>query len=229
MTTVTERPTNEFTYAPVSPLAPITVFLGMVSILCFLHHIFVPVAFFGLVLGLVALRRISKSNGEIRGKVMTLIGILMCVGFGACGLWYQVHLYENELPPGHIRVNFPRDISAHEFIESKSGRRSIPEPVKALLGKKIFIKGWMMPSRRLQGLTTFILIKDSGDCCFGGDPAAYDHIEVTLLGGKKTDSYDSAMIYVTGILNANPDVGDQKSVYTMQATDCGLARSKFQN
>ena len=47
---------NEFHYAPVSPMAPIAAFLGVVSLLALLSYLFVPVAFFGAVLSLFAIR-----------------------------------------------------------------------------------------------------------------------------------------------------------------------------
>lgn len=227
MSTVNAPSSNEFYYAPVSPLAPICGFLGLVSILAWLHYIFIAIAFLGVILSLFAIWHIRKSNGELRGTWMAVVGLLLCAGMAAGGSWKEYNAFRTEVPPDHIRVNFPYDISRLEF-DYVGKQRKIPKSVAELLGRKIFIKGWMMPAMRSQGLRKFTLIKDSGDCCFGGSPAAFDHIEVTLLDGKMTDNYQTAMIFVTGTLAANPDVGDSESVYTMQATDCGLAKSAFQ-
>jgi hypothetical protein len=227
MSAVAERPTNEFHYAPVSPLGPITAFLGLVSTLSLLSLAGIAVGILGVILGLFAILHIRKSNGELRGIWLAVLGLTLSASFAVVGVVLQYHWFSTEVPPDHIRVNFPRDISQLEFVYENK-QRKIPPSVEDLLGRKIFIKGWMMPSMRTQGLKTFILIKDSGDCCFGGSPKAFDHIEVTLADGKTTDSYATAMIAVSGVLNANPNVPEGETVYTMQATDCRLAQSTFQ-
>ena len=226
MSTAPSDQPNDFHYAPVSPLAPITAFLGVVSSLSLLSLAGIVVAIMGVILGIVAIIRIRGSAGEIRGTMIAALGLVTSAAFGSTGIGLQYHWYQTEVPPGHIRVNFPEEISKLEFVMA-GGQKKIPPPVTKLLGKKIFIKGWMMPSNRTQGLKKFILIKDSGDCCFGGFPKAFDHIDVTLIDGKKTDSFATSKIFVTGVLNANPNVPDGETVYTMQATDCGLARSAF--
>ena len=227
MSAVAERTTNEFHYAPVSPLGPITAFLGLVSTLSLLSMAGIAVGVFGVILGLFAIRHIKKSRGELRGTWLAVVGLILSATFAVVGVYLQYHWFSTEVPPDHIRVNFPRDISKLEF-EYEGKQRKIPRPVEQLLGKKIFIKGWMMPSKKTQGLNNFILIKDSGDCCFGGAPKAFDHIEVTLTDGQTTDSYATAMISVSGVLNANPNVPEEETVYTMQATKVGQAMSKFQ-
>ena len=157
---------------------------------------------------------------------MAAIGLVLCSTLCASGAYLEYNAYMTEVPAGHLRVNFPVDISKKEF-EYEGSRRRIPKDVTKLLERKIFIKGWMMPSMRSQGLSKFVLIKDSGDCCFGGDPKAFDHIEVTLPEGQTTDAYGTGMIFVTGTLHANPDVPKGETVYTMDGTDCGLVRSHF--
>lgn len=226
MSAVSPGQTNEFHYAPISPLAPIAAFLGVVSSLSLLSLAGIGVAILGFILGVVAIVRIRGAHGELRGLLLAVLGLVTSAAFGATGVGLQYHWYQTEVPADHIRVNFPAEISKLEFIKV-GGQRKIPPTVEDLLGRKIFIKGWMMPSNRTQGLSKFILIKDSGDCCFGGFPKAFDHIDVQLIDGKKTDSFQTSMIYVTGVLNADPNVADGETVYTMQATDCGLARSAF--
>ena len=52
--------------------------------------------------------------------------------------------------------------------------------MKALDGQRIFIKGYMYPTKELEGLNSFLLVKDTGQCCFGGNPAITDMIMVTM-------------------------------------------------
>jgi len=56
----------------------------------------------------------------------------------------------------------------------------IPNAAKELDGKKVFIKGYVYPGREKNGIRTFLLVRDQGDCCFGGDPKITDRILVTL-------------------------------------------------
>ena len=48
-------------------------------------------------------------------------------------------------------------------------------------GKQIFVKGYVHPGvSSVSKLKKFVLVPDMGTCCFGGDPAPTDMIEVTL-------------------------------------------------
>ena len=42
----------------------------------------------------------------------------------------------------------------------------------------------MYPTKELQGLKTFLLVKDNAQCCFGGNPAMRDMILVNMVGNK---------------------------------------------
>ena len=47
-------------------------------------------------------------------------------------------------------------------------------------GKKIFIKGYTLPSVSGKNMKQFVIVPDRGTCCFGGDPKITDMILVTL-------------------------------------------------
>ena len=51
---------------------------------------------------------------------------------------------------------------------------------KELDGKKVFIKGYMYPSSQMTGIREFVLCRDNGTCCFGGQPRLTDMIRVKL-------------------------------------------------
>ena len=77
-----------------------------------------------------------------------------------------------------------------------------------------------------EGIKQFVLLKDSGECCFGGDPAPYDMIQVNMAPGVTTESYGS-MVSVAGTLQADPSAAAGQPVYSLEATACGLAKSSF--
>jgi hypothetical protein len=64
----------------------------------------------------------------------------------------------------------------------------IPDDIKALDGKKVAVKGFMLPLRQEQGLVTeFILLKNQMFCCFGKPPAVNEWVHVRVKGnGLKT-------------------------------------------
>ena len=143
--------------------------------------------------------------------------------FGGSAL--HAHAYATEVPEGFERHNFPREISDKQFI-FEDGQRKIHPEVEPLLNKPIFIKGWMYQQLKTSDITEFVLLKDSGECCFGGNPKPYDMIQVNMAEGVTADGYTS-MIYVAGTLTADPSVDEGQAVYTMEVTHCGLAKTSF--
>jgi hypothetical protein len=56
----------------------------------------------------------------------------------------------------------------------------VPPDALGLDGKKVFIKGYVYPGQRQYGITQFLLVRDQGSCCFGGNPKVTDRILVRL-------------------------------------------------
>ena len=51
--------------------------------------------------------------------------------------------------------------------------------------QRIFVKGYVHPGvSETAELRKFILVPDMGTCCFGGQPALSDMIEVSILGDQ---------------------------------------------
>lgn len=64
----------------------------------------------------------------------------------------------------------------------------LPENVKAWNGKYVIATGYMNPpGDKTTGLTSFLLVKDAGSCCFGTLPKFNHFIKVTLMQGKTTN------------------------------------------
>jgi hypothetical protein len=76
------------------------------------------------------------------------------------------------------------------------------------------------------GLTSFVLLKDNGKCCFGGDPAKWDMILVIMEPGETVD-YIPGLVSVGGTLRANPNAGLAAAVYTIEGTHFERARTSF--
>ena len=53
-------------------------------------------------------------------------------------------------------------------------------------GKKIKIRGYILPSFKQDGLTQFVLVRDNMECCFGPGAAIYDCMMIQMQSGKST-------------------------------------------
>jgi len=222
---VVEGQSHEFQYRPVPVLAPVSVVVGLSSIISLASVVGLALAVIGIVLGAVGYWRIRQSAGEFGGKAVAAIGFCLSVFFLISGSSLHAYNFVTELPEGHIRVNFPADISKKQFV-MEAGRRKLHPDVLPLVGQDVFIKGYMWNNRTGSGLTGFVMLKDNGKCCFGGDPALYDMM-VVRMQDEQTVDYMEGLISVAGKLQADPDAGPEDPVYVLEATMVERARSRF--
>ncbi|QDT51080.1 hypothetical protein Pan258_51630 [Symmachiella dynata] len=176
---------KEFDYRPVTPLAPIALFFGLCSAAGFLAWEALAIGAMGFLMGAAALWKIRSSGGELGGSMLAKIGLtlsLIGVVGGSTLLTYQ---YIAELPEGHERISFKW--FARQAPKVANGQYQLDEDILALDNKDIFIKGYMFPGRKTTDIDTFVLVKDSGDCCFGGQPKIEDMILVELQNDMKID------------------------------------------
>jgi len=93
----------------------------------------------------------------------------------------------------------------------------IPEDIRKYYGKRIRIRGYILPSFKQTGLTQFVLVRDNMECCFGPGAALYDCIRVEMEPGKATE-FSIRPVAVEGIFNLEefygPD-GKHLAIYYM--------------
>ena len=114
-----------------------------------------------------------------------------------------------ERPKGledHEDVSFDRLSSyAYEVSELKRGdtpKEQIPASVKELDGRKIAVKGYMLPYRNVgEGVTEFILLRNQGLCCFGTVPRMNEWVHVIMEEGKAAPYAMDLPITVFGTLS----------------------------
>lgn len=224
---VNER-NNEFDYRPMPPLAAGTAVLGVISLLAVITEFALPFAVFGIVLGVLATRQIGRSNGEYSGTWLVRTGMVLCVLCLFCGSAFHAYVYATEVPDGFKRLNFIRDISRKGFAVI-DGRQDYHPDVKALDGQQIFLKGYMYPTNQIEGISQFILCKDSGECCFGGKPALTDMIYIQFSEGLTDVSYDDRLVSVAGKLNLGDlrRAGELRPAYMIEATHFEVARKLY--
>jgi hypothetical protein len=220
-----EFSSGEFNYRPVPVLAPVTLFFGVCSLIAFLSNVVgAVIGLFGIVTGAVCLLVIRRANGEMGGKSICKIGLglsALCFLAGLLLNWYH---YSTEVPEGFQRVHFPSEISQKGFVFEKGIRKLHPDVAK-LEGKKVFLKGFMYNTNTTVNLDKFLMLKDNGQCCFGGDPKQTDMIWIEMQG-KKVDKHD-VMVAVAGVLRCNPNAPEGSPVYVLEASEFEPARTSY--
>lgn len=224
-----------FDYTPVPTIAPISLAIGVLSLIALISLFGIGIALLGVLIGLAAWRTIAVAQGQYGGKKLAVAGLLLSlVGFVG-GIALQINAYRTEIPEGFERVSFNYDISKPgvAMMQKPDGTTGVglPESTRNLDGKKIFLKGFMYPEQRQAGLKSFLLVKDSGDCCFGGQPAIQDIVGVRFP--EETDMaaryYNQKLVSVAGEFRVRKDFtgGSLEPVYEVVATHFGPAKSSF--
>ena len=170
---------EDLDYVPVSPWAPISLCMGLLGLTGFIGYFGLYVAFFGIFVGVGAVKQIRSSGGFVKGTWMAMLGLVLSICSFCLGSAKMSYDYQHEVPEGYQRVNFQKDVAEKQFV-FVGGYRKLDPAVAAVIGKKVYLKGFMYATRSTEGLQQFILLKDNGECCFGGNPKSHDYVIVTL-------------------------------------------------
>jgi len=151
----------------------------------------IPLA--GILMGVAALRKIRRQSDELTGRGLAIVGIVLSAGFWLGGAGWLGYIQATECPAGFK----PVDYSVLQPRPDEPPDR-VPPDAKELDGQKIFIKGYVYPGAKQDGITQFLLVRDQGTCCFGGNPKLTDRILVKLtdLNGF---TFSGRMFKVAGV------------------------------
>lgn len=224
-----QSPVNpEFNYRPVPVLAPVSLSLGLLSALGFMGILVVPIGLIGMIVSLICILRLRKFRGEYGGMWLAVAGLFMSTAFfsTSAGLW--AYTYKTEAPPDCRRLNFNDDISRKGFVSSH-GKMDFHPDVQKLDGQRVFIKGYMYPTKQITGLTSFLLVKDNAQCCFGGNPAITDMILVDMDTGKSANFHQGVLTSISGVFHCRPAAGPAglTPVYTIDKATAESSRTLF--
>ena len=136
----------------------------------------------GLVLGLMGWMQIASRPDTLAGKPLAMGS----AAFAGCCLvgsltWLSI-VYAAELPPGFERIGY-------DILQPLEGDPpdSVPDSARAVDGKDVLLKGYMYPGKQQRGIVEFLLVRDQGDCCFGGNPKLTDRVLVQLADRQGID------------------------------------------
>jgi len=176
MTTQTEhgeRPAVR--YRAVSLLASTSLGVALLSVVAPFHWSLWTIPAAGITLGLLALRQIRKAPEEWTGRGVAWAGIGLSLGLLVFSVCWTVLRSWQEVPYGYQVVTY-------EMLHAGRGQR-IPPEVFDLQDQKVFVRGYMMPTRRQTRLKQFVLCPAIPGCPFcTPDPKPTEMIFVRLVG-----------------------------------------------
>lgn len=140
----------------------------------------VPVA--GIITGLIGWRQVATRPEAYVGTPLAIGGAVVSACLLLAGLATLTQVYIAELPEGHIRINY-------QMLQPLPGDPATEVPASAYDadGKDVLLKGYMYPGDQQEGIVQFLLVRDQGDCCFGGNPKITDRVLVNLRDADGID------------------------------------------
>ncbi len=210
---------SQSTYKQLAPSAILTLVLGIISLIAASAVIDLNIGLFliapisGALIGFRALDSIKRY--EMAGKGIAITGLSASILGLVGGLSFAGIHYATEVPEGYTRISY-RDLQPE-------GVELYPESAEALNEQKIFMKGYMYPTSEMEGITKFILCRDNGTCCFGGQPKMADMVEVTLPEELAID-FRTSLVTVGGTFRVDPTVAPSERGIIVYYLDADLAR-----
>lgn len=185
-------------YRVLAPSAVVSLVLGVTGFTAFLNWWLVAPAVLGLILGIWSLRSISQRPTELTGKPLAWAGTVLSGFCVVGGPSYLLHEWMTEVPEGYVRISYD-DLQPGERMPEYQP----PQSAFDVHGKDVFIKGYVLAGNRQTGITSFILVRDQGDCCFGGNPKLTDRILVRLRPGQSF-TYTNRLQKIIGRFQVKP-------------------------
>ncbi len=195
---IDEVPDEYLQYRALSKAAVACLILALLSPLALFAWLWTVLPFCGVLVGLYALHKLKSLPDELSGSGVAKVGLGVSALFLAAGPSWLTFEYTHEVPDGSERISYETlqpDINVPG--------EQIPPSALALDGKRVFIKGYVYPGQKNDGIKTFLLVRDQGDCCFGGKPKITDRIQVTLDDPLRL-RFDKRLHGVAGVFRVLP-------------------------
>lgn len=222
------QPKDTFDYKPVPMTAPVSLVIGLLSVTALVGVIGVLVAIAGIIVSMIATRKISKSAGMMSGRWLATTGLILSVLFFFSGTGVHAYAFQTEVPEGYSRISFSQQISKKK-IGSIKGQVAVHRDILKLKDKPIFVKGFMYPQKQVHNLREFLLLKDTGECCFGGKPDQSDMILIKIPENKKGITHTDSRVSVAGDFRLRPDKTEEglMPIYSIDAVMVEPSRTPF--
>jgi hypothetical protein len=117
--------------------------------------------------------------------------------------------FKAEGPEKALRVSFD-DVDLLKVLNMDpvipTARELMPDWLKQLDGKRIRIRGFMIPPFSETDVRAFTLARDTQLCCFGRNPLPYDLIDVFLREGAATEYIELRPFDVIGVFHIGDEI-----------------------
>ena len=185
-------------YRALSGVAIAAAALTVVAPLAFIDWWLAVVPILGMVLGSVALRDIARRPDALTGRPLAIGAILLSAVALAGGISRLAIVYAAELPAGFARLSYAE-------LQPLPGDPpdAVPDTALAVNGRDVLLKGYMYPGKQTQGIRQFLLVRDQGDCCFGGNPKITDRVLVQLAEPAGID-FTPRLVKLAGKFHVRP-------------------------
>jgi hypothetical protein len=137
-------------------------------------------------------QRLPGNNGEVAGKSPPLAPGAKTLALARAG----------DRPYDKTFDDIRFDIQPGQPFQ----RAMLPETIEALVGQRIRIRGYILPTAQKRGIKQFVLVRDNQECCFGPGAALYDCILVEMQAGK-TAEYSIRPVAVEGTFDIQEVLG----------------------
>ena len=124
---------------------------------------------------------------------------------------WRVYSFYTNAPPGYEIVDFD------SLALTKDG--AVAEEIAALNGRRVYIDGFMYPTKRHAGITDFTLVRTLGHCQYctpGANPA--DMIAVSMERGHEANYRANKLVGVGGVFYVREDFRPGELPYSMKAS-----------
>ncbi len=187
-------------YRALSTAAVAALIFGLLSLTALLDTWMVVVPIVGICWGLIALRQIHARPAELTGAGLAVCGLALSTVLLFAGPAWVYYSEMSRVPPGHQIIDY-------DVLQPNPNTLGEPFPKSAaeLNGKPVFIKGFVYAGNQSEELKKFMLVRDAGTCCFGGNPKTTDRIVVSLAD-KGGMLYTKQVVAVAGVFRVATDV-----------------------
>lgn len=186
------------TYRAVSGAAIAAAAVAAASPVAFLGWSMAAVPLVGAVLAFVALRDIAARRPTLTGRPLAFAALGFSLLILAASIAAHAHEYATELPEGFVRLPY----AELQPAEGESAT-SVPDSARAMHGRDVLLKGYIYPGKQQHGIAQFLLVRDQGDCCFGGNPKITDRVLVQLADPAGID-FTAKLTKVAGTFRVQP-------------------------
>ncbi|MCG8585033.1 MAG: hypothetical protein MI757_10005 [Pirellulales bacterium] len=206
-------PSELHDYRAVCSAAVVSLVIAVIGLSAFWISALLLISIVGMLLGIYAWATIRSRRDELTGMGLAKASIAISTFAIIAGGGWHGYVYATEVPDGYERISY-------RSLQADPGRPAdrAPDAALELDGKDVFIKGYILDTAKAKGIKSFFLVRDKGDCCFGGNPEIDERVLVEL--DSQSIEYTNRQSKVVGQFAVAPetmrDAKGRRVLYTLK-------------